>query len=139
MKNNTIKDTTKVVGETVSTSKKKIAIQKALLKGMTYCQIREALRNDELGLGEPLTHSSIQKLITAVYKEMRECFKEEKEAIVEQQYERLMNLYSTSLEANDRTNALNSLKEINKMTGVYEPQKVDLSVSGEIEIDFSMD
>lgn len=129
-----VKDNTK----NPKTALSRICVSKAILDGMTYMQIRRALQDDTLGIGRKITKNGAEKLLADVYKDMKQCFQEEKEYLINAQYERLMNLYATSMAVNDRQNALGALKELNKMTGLY-ANKVDVNLSGEIEIDFGLD
>ena len=54
-------------------------------------------------------------------------------------YERYLNLYENSLKSNDRTNALATLKEMTRMLGLNEPEKLDIKEDKRIIIDFGFD
>lgn len=51
-------------------------------------------------------------------------------------YERYLNVYNEAMIANDRTNALNALKEINRMLGLNEPEQYNIKEDKKIIIDF---
>lgn len=113
-------------------------VAKDILKGATQIKLIQKINKDAYGLGIKLPKDSAENLISKTRKELREDWIEERKGLQEIQLQRLMDLYEESREANDRYSALNTMKEINKMVGLYEAEKikVDASINGSIEIDF---
>lgn len=81
--------------------------------------------------------------ILKMYKEAHRWLKVEQEGDKEQLrnvfYERYLNLYKNSLQANDRTNALATLKEMTRMLGLNEPEKLNIKEDRRIIIDFGFE
>ena len=81
--------------------------------------------------------------ILRMYKEAHRWLKVEQEGDKEQLrdifYERYLNLYKNSLQANDRTNALATLKEMTRMLGLNEPEKLNIKEDRKIIIDFGFE
>lgn len=114
--------------------KRKVKID--ILKGKLSGDIIHKLMNDEYGYGKVLAKHHSEQIISDVKKQIREEWANESQYLRETQLERLVRLYADSLTNNDRQSALNTLKEINKITGQYEAQKMDINVNGEILVDF---
>ena len=79
-----------------------------------YDLIKEAYDNCKYDLGEKRD-------------KMRELFMSRYEDILEE-----------ARDQNDRTNAINALKEMGKILGIYEPDKVDLSGNMTVDICFGL-
>lgn len=81
--------------------------------------------------------------IIKMYKEAHRWLKVEQEGDKDQLrnvfYERYLNLYKISLDANDRTNALATLKEMTRMLGLNEPEKLNIKEDRRIIIDFGFE
>lgn len=81
--------------------------------------------------------------ILKMYKEAHRWLKVEQEGDKDQLrnvfYERYLNLYKNSLQANDRTNALATLKEMTRMLGLNEPEKLNIKEDRRIIIDFGFE
>lgn len=81
--------------------------------------------------------------IIKMYKEAHRWLKVEQEGDKDQLrnvfYERYLNLYKNSLQANDRTNALATLKEMTRMLGLNEPEKLNIKEDRRIIIDFGFE
>lgn len=112
-----------------------------LLRGTTQSELVEKIQNDFWNIGKTYSTGSAKNLITQVRKEIKSDWEEERKDVRDTLLARLMSLYSDSIDAKDRYGALNCLKEIAKITGLYEPQKLDVNanVNGGLVIDFNFD
>ena len=111
-----------------------------ILNGATSSNLLEYLSDDEFTNGEVLTQKQKYEHIQKARWKIRDDFKEESKELRETNLNRLLDLYAESREIGDRLAALNALKEVNKMCGLYEPTKVEgkLDLSGDITIDFKL-
>lgn len=82
------------------------------------------------------TKDSMDHLYTDALNELKVECDGKKEELRNILYERYMLVYETSIESNDRTNALNALKEVAKMLGLNEPEQVNVNEKQTIIIDF---
>lgn len=122
----------------LGTITKRMDIYKKILEGWSTTKVVEAITNNQMGWDRAYSRRHALRLISGIRNDMIENFNSERDNIIQENYERLLDIYKESREDKDRYNAISSLKEINKMTGAYQPQKIDLNVSGEIEIDFDL-
>lgn len=111
-----------------------------ILNGATSSNLLEYLSDTEFTNGEHLTQKQKYEHIFKAREKIKNDFKEESEQLREANLNRLLDLYAESREIGDRLAALNALKEMNKMCGLYEPTKVEgkLDLSGDIVIDFKL-
>lgn len=115
-------------------------IYRAIMNGTTYSDLVRLIRLDHWKIG--LTYSSdtaAKNVITRVKKRIKEDWIEESKELRENLYTKMMDLYADCRKNNDRKVANDILKTLAKTTGVAEPEKVDLSISGGIEIDFGFE
>ena len=121
-----------------ATEQLKRYIANDILNGGTQITIVQKITEDVYGVGYTLSEHSAKDLIAKVRKDLREDWAEERKHLQEIQMQRLLDLYTESREALDRLSALNTLKEMNKMCGLYEPDKVSVEakVDSKIVIDF---
>lgn len=82
------------------------------------------------------TNDSMNHLYADAINELKVECDGKKEELRNILYERYMLVYETSIESNDRTNALNALKEVAKMLGLNEPEQVNVNEKQTIVIDF---
>ena len=111
-----------------------------ILNGATSSNLLEYLSDTEFTNGEVLTQKQKYEHIQKARWKIRDDFKEESKELRESNLNRLLDLYAESREIGDRLAALNALKEMNKLCGLYEPTKVEgkLDLSGDITIDFKL-
>lgn len=109
-----------------------------IIQGATNANLVDKIKNDYWNLGLKYCDGSAKNVVTRVRQQMKEDWKQELPTLREMQMQRLLSLYNESLEAADRGNALKTLQEINKVTGLYEAEKIDLNISGEVEINFDL-
>lgn len=111
-----------------------------ICNGLPRFQIQKKLEND---CYEGYTTSTLCKSSKAAY--IKEAYdmcavekQEEKDKLRDIMYNRLLGVYNACIEAHDHTNAINSAKELNKLMGLYEPDKkqIDATVEQTITLDF---
>lgn len=120
---------------TLGSIDRKIILYNKILEGCSYFNLINGIMDDAFGFGRKYTRRRATEMLEDLQDEMRQTFDKERESLIHQNYERLIDIYSEAREY-DKGTALNAIKEINKMIGAYEAKKVDLNVSGELEIDF---
>ena len=119
----------------------KSKIREELALGVPLYKIKENLVDNKykLPLIRPFTLKSAGEYIALLRKEIKAEWKEEYAELREKQLERMEKVYEESMKRGDRQSATNILKEINKVTGLYEPQKIDITSGGEqVKIVFGM-
>lgn len=122
-----------------ATEQLKRYISNDLLDGATQSVLVQKITEDAYGVGLKYSVHTAKDIISECRRILRDDWKEERETLREMQLNRLLDLYTESREAKDRLTALNTLKEINKVTGQYEPIRVDATIDGTISIDFGFD
>lgn len=114
----------------------KVHLYNEILKGTTQSELVDKLNTDFWGVGQKYPVVRARELLSKVRKEVREDWNEEKAELRETTLARLMSLYTECLDQKDRQTALKTLQEISKITGLYDAQKLDVSLNANIEIDF---
>lgn len=115
-------------------------VYRDILKGVPVSTIIDRIEHDYYKSGlhySPKGKSqSARNLLTRVRKKMKADYEEERKHLRETTINRLHNLYNECMDNLDRQTALNTIKYIGKITGMEEPQKVEVNLNGQIEIDF---
>lgn len=117
----------------------KDCVKKDILLGLCQSEIADKIVNDKYGVNLSYTTHAAASLISNTRKSIKEEWQEENNYLRETMLQRLMNLYNICLNNKDRNCALNTLKEINKITGMYEPDKLNLNIDSEVNIDFGFE
>lgn len=112
-----------------------------IIVGYTWKDIKQKIESDQY---KPFkTSNKTRERQWQYYKEatalLKVEFEEEKKELRNVLYERYLSLYKTCVSRNEMNTALNSLKEIAKLMGLNEADKVDLTSENKIVIDFSFD
>lgn len=112
-----------------------------IIVGYTWKDIKKKIETDQY---EPFkTSNKTRERQWQYYKEatalLKVEFEEEKKELRNVLYERYLSLYKTCISRNEMNTALNSLKEIAKLMGLNEADKVDVTSENKIVIDFSFD
>lgn len=112
-----------------------------IIVGYTWKDIKKKIETDKY---EPFkTSNKTRERQWQYYKEatalLKVEFEEEKKELRNVLYERYLSLYKTCISRNEMNTALNSLKEIAKLMGLNEADKVDVTSENKIVIDFSFD
>lgn len=122
-----------------ATEQVKNHIYNDLLRGATQSNLVEKLTTDYYDIGIKYSEHTSKDLIAKVRKIIRKDYEEEKSFLRETNINRLLDLYNESIEFGDRGTALKTLQEMNKMVGIYEPDKIDVTLDSNITIDFGFD
>lgn len=112
-----------------------------IIVGYTWKDIKKKIETDQYNPFK--TSNKTRERQWQYYKEatalLKVEFEEEKKELRNVLYERYLNLYKTCVSRNEMNTALNSLKEIAKLMGLNEADKVDVTSENKIVIDFSFD
>lgn len=113
-----------------------------IIEGASRGTVVRKMKNNEYNMSFK-TSEYADNTIVKMYKEAHRWLKVEQDGDKDQLrnvfYERYLNLYKNSLKANDRTNALATLKEMTRMLGLNEPEKLNIKEDRRIIIDFGFD
>lgn len=114
-----------------------------LINGLSRYQILQKMKKDAY---EGFTTSEVSdvtkyKLIRDAYKLCHTEITEKKERLRDVLYERVLAVYNDSFTNRERKTALEALKYLGKLTGVEEPEKVDVNanVNSEVTITFGFE
>lgn len=108
-----------------------------ILDGATYSVLFQKLTEDEYGLDYKYSQSMAQKIITKARKRMKEDYKEALPQMRETLTNICMDILSEAKQIGDRMNALKAVDYVAKLTGAYEPTKVEAKVENYV-IDFKL-
>lgn len=119
--------------------KLKREIYKCIVRGETRDSIVNKIMTDYWGLGNAgLKDKAIaEKYVAAVRKQMQKDWEEERKELKPVLVKSFQDIYNDCRNNNDRYNAISAMRELSKLTGMYEPEKIDLTMDGEIEISFN--
>lgn len=119
--------------------KLKREIYKCIVRGETRDSIVTKIMTDYWGLGNAgLKDKAIaEKYVAAVRKQMQKDWEEERKDLKPILVKSFQDIYNDCRNNNDRYNAISAMRELSKLTGMYEPEKIDLTMDGEIEISFN--
>ena len=113
-----------------------------IIEGANRETVVRKMKNDEYNMSFK-TSEYADNTILRMYKEAHRWLKVEQEGDKDELrnifYERYLNLYKNSLQANDRTNALATRKEMTRMLGLNEPEKLNIKEDRKIIIDFGFE
>lgn len=113
-----------------------------IIEGANREFVVRKMKNNEYNMSFK-TSEYADNTIIKMYKEAHRWLKVEQDGDKDQLrnvfYERYLNLYKNSLQANDRTNALATLKEMTRMLGLNEPEKLNIKEDRRIIIDFGFE
>lgn len=112
------------------------AVYEDIAKGYPYSVLVERVKNGYYSPNYQYTDTGAQDLITDVKKMIKKDWEEDRKTLRADIYRKFMDVYKESRAAHDRANANTALREMGKLGGVYEPDKVDVNVTGEVEITF---
>lgn len=107
-----------------------------LLNGASQSVLIQKIEEDAYQLGITYKVASAKNIISQCRKLLKADWEAERKDLREMQLTRLLDLYTDAREMRDTRGALSVLQEINKITGQYEAQKLDVNLSGDINIDF---
>lgn len=110
-----------------------------LLNGGVYSVIKDKLINDAYGIDYNYSVKSAEEIIAEARKIIKEDYEEQRKEIKEQLIAILNDLFTECREYKDRYNALKVVQEIAKLTGAYEPEKIEAKIEEDVTIDFKFD
>lgn len=112
-------------------------IYREIMNGTTWKDLLIKVRADYWKMGIPFSSEvAARNIISRVKKRIKDDWVEESKVLRETLLSRMMDLYADCRRNNDRKVANDILKNLAKITGVGEPEKVDVNISGAVEIDF---
>ena len=119
--------------------KLKREIYKCIVRGETRDSIVTKIMTDYWGLGNAgLKDKAIaEKYVAAVRKQMKKDWEEERKDLKPILVKSFQDIYNDCRNNNDRYNAISAMRELSKLSGMYEPDKIDLTMDGTIEINFN--
>ena len=130
----------KPANEDKSSIRKELAIRNVvndLMDGGVYSVIKEKLMEDEYGIGKKYTEGTAKGIIKFARKRIKDDFEEQLPDIRASLTNMLYDLFTQAKDMGDRMNAIKCIQEIAKLTGAYEPTKVEAKVEN-IVIDFNL-
>ena len=112
-----------------------------ILNGVSRYRILKKLEKDAYEGFETsdICRSNRYKIIKAAYDECKVPLAKDKQKMRELQLARLDDILEECRDQNDRNNAINAIKETNKLLGLYEAEKVELTGKMEITVDFGLE
>lgn len=106
--------------------------------GVKHSKMYEKLMTDEYNIGKTYSKAQAIDIVNETKKQIKKYWEEEREHLKEVTQERLDTVYEEAMARNDRQSAIGALKEFSKLTGLYDAQKVDVNLKGDIEIEFGL-
>ena len=112
-----------------------------LINGVSRYQIMLKLKRDQYEGFESskFSRSKQYDLIQEAYENCKIELKEQKEQQKELMYQRLLDVYQECRDARDRQNAISALKELKKLMGLDDPDKVDVNANVNVDISFGLE
>lgn len=112
-----------------------------LLNGESQYRVMLKLKRDQY---EGFTTSKLSK--TSRYNYLNEAYEQCKDPILENRqrmremaYAQLNDVYAECREHGDRQNAIAARKELNKLAGLYEADKIDIKADVNVDISFGLE
>ena len=113
-------------------------IIKLLVKGYTHHQIHQSLIKDEYKWGSDLwSKTKRYAYINEAYQEIKENLTAKKEDLANRVLTMFFDIYADSKKAKDRQSQIKALAEIKKLTGLDEPEKIDITQDISVNINFN--
>lgn len=112
-----------------------------ILNGMSPYRVRLKLSRDQYEgfQSSKYCERKIYYLLEDAYKNCRIPLAKEREKMRNLQLARLEDLLEECRDQNDRQSAIATIKEMNKLAGIYEAEKVDVTGTINVNIDFGLD
>lgn len=130
----------KPANEDKSSVRKEIAIRHVvndLMDGGVYSVIKTKLMEDHYEIGKKYCEGTAKNIIKLARARIKEDFAEQLPDIRASLTTMLYDIFTSAKEMGDRMNAIKCVQEIAKLTGAYEPQKLEAKVEN-IVIDFNL-
>lgn len=111
-----------------------------ILLGATYSVLFAKLRGDLYGLDYKYSKTQSEKIIRDARKVIQDDIMEQMPSLVNDNINRLLDIFTECREMGDRLGAMKAVEIINKMAGITTDRlKVDANIKQEITIDFGYD
>ena len=112
-----------------------------IINGVSRYQIMLKLKRDQYEGFESskFSRSKQYDLIQEAFENCKIELKEQREQQKELMYQRLLDVYQESRDARDRQNAISALKELKKLMGLDDPDKVDVNANVNVDISFGLE
>lgn len=112
-----------------------------IINGVSRYQILLKLKRDQYEdfKSSEFSRSKQYDLIQEAFENCKIELKEQREQQKELMYQRLLDIYQESRDARDRQNAISALKELKKLMGLDDPDKVDVNANVNVEISFGLE
>ena len=130
----------KPANEDKSSIRKELAIRNVvndLMDGGVYSVIKQKLMEDEYEIGKKYSEGTAKGIIKFARARIKQDFEEQLPDIRASLTNMLYDLFTEAKDMGDRMNAIKCLQEIAKLTGAYEPTKVEAKVENYV-IDFKL-
>ena len=110
-----------------------------ILNGVSRFRVMKKLEKNAYEDVETASFSRAKKysLLQEAYERCTVPLEEEREKLRNLQIARLEDILEECREQRDRANAVNTIKEINKLTGIYPTENVTVSGDGKISVNIS--
>ena len=108
-----------------------------LMDGGVYSVIKQKLMEDEYEIGKKYSEGTAKGIIKFARARIKQDFEEQLPDIRASLTNMLYDLFTEAKQIGDRMNAIKCLQEIAKLTGAYEPPKVEAKVENYV-IDFKL-
>lgn len=106
-----------------------------ILNGMTYSQLLDSLMNDKYGLGIEYCRSYSNKIIYEARQQIKDDYKKYVPELKSILTSICFDIMQECRTKGDAKNALRTVDYIAKLSGAYEPDKIDVKVN-DVVIDF---
>lgn len=83
--------------------------------------------------------SKMYKLVKDAYDRCKPSIEKDKQKMRELMVARLEDIIEEARDQRDRQNAIKAAQEINKLMGLYEPDKVDITADVNVDINFGLE
>lgn len=110
-----------------------------IVNGAVYSNLIDKIMTDGYNVGRTYGSTTAYLVVSTARKLVKKDWEEDRKTLKETLYATYMDMYAEARKAKDRYSAISCLKELAKLGGAYEPDKVDVSIDGDIEINFGFD
>jgi len=111
-----------------------------ILNGMSKYRVKLKLQRDKYEdfVTSKFSERKIYYLLEEAYNNCKIPLAKDRQKMRELFISRYEDILEEARDARDRQNAINALKEMGKILGIYEPEKVDVTGAINVNIDFGL-
>ena len=112
-----------------------------ILNGMSKYRVKLKLQRDQYEdfVTSKFSERKIYYLLEEAYSNCKIPLAEDRQKMRELFISRYEDILEEARDARDRQNAINALKEMGKILGIYEPEKVDVNANVNVDISFGLE